>query len=109
VASKPYDIFSISICLFILSCIEIVCENFGILVAAHKIRKIAKLLSGPSLAPVPYILSIMFPVALVPLTQFFTYGLNFAHRDFTVRDGFQERNHRELRGFAVLPKGKLIS
>jgi hypothetical protein len=29
-------------------------QNFRIIVAVHKIRKIAKLLSEPPLAPVPY-------------------------------------------------------
>jgi hypothetical protein len=43
----------------------------------------------------------MFRVYLVPLTPFFPEGLKFAHRGFTVRGGFQERNLRKRRGCAV--------
>jgi hypothetical protein len=43
----------------------------------------------------------MFRVSLVPLTPFFPLVLNFAHRGFAVRGGFQERNPRERRGCAV--------
>jgi hypothetical protein len=39
---------------------------------------------------------------LVPLIPFFLQGLNFSHRGFAVRGGFQERNPRELQGCAVL-------
>jgi hypothetical protein len=34
----------------------------------------------------------MFRVCLVPQTPFFPQGLNFAHRIYAVRGGFQERN-----------------
>jgi hypothetical protein len=40
-------------------------------------------------------------VSLVPLTPFFPEVLNFAHRGFAVRGGFQERNPNEQRGCAV--------
>jgi hypothetical protein len=44
----------------------------------------------------------MFLVSLIHLTQLFPYGINFVHRGFTVRGGFQERNPRERRGCTVL-------
>jgi hypothetical protein len=53
VSSKPDNIFTISVCPFILACIgSHVCKISRILIAAHKIKIIANPLSGPTLTPV---------------------------------------------------------
>jgi hypothetical protein len=41
-------------------------------------------------------------MSFVPQTSFFLQSLNFEHRGFTVRWGFQECNPRQRRWYAVL-------
>jgi hypothetical protein len=49
-------------------------QHFRILVAAHKIRKIAKLLSGPPLAPVLYVYGKCRSVIALHPTKEFLFG-----------------------------------
>jgi hypothetical protein len=50
---------------------------------------------------------VMFCISLVPLTPFFTQGLNFMHHGFAVHRIFQEHDLNKQQGFAVVSSENL--